>query len=330
MDNRRNSYRLLRIQPEAPPALITRIYRTLMQQLRFHPDLGGDTDQASLINQAYRRLMDPTERARENRALVERGLFPASIGTGPVSTYAAHAATARHGNINRRHYARVLMLQLDAETALLNAARSWAANTPAQARNAALIERAHTTLADPTTRARYLELLAAHSHHGALRALEQDTRVHAEAVRAAQAAQEANKAAPACPYCALSPLRIPSTPAPRCSRCDSPLTPPPELQDTRRRRQASRLHRPTHATISVGWPPRRTPATVVDMSPVGVSFESASVLHHATVVRLDADGVCAVVELTHGNTTPQGYAYGGRFLSAEFDSDQGTFVRATA
>ncbi|MEM7377201.1 MAG: J domain-containing protein [Pseudomonadota bacterium] len=330
MDNRRNSYRLLRLQPEAPPELITRVYRTLMQQMRYHPDLGGDTHQASLINQAYRRLMDPHERARENRVLVERGLYPAKIGSGPVSTYNAHAATARHGNINRRHYARVLMLQLDAENALLNSAKAWAARTSPSARTATLLGRAHATLADPTTRARYLELLTAHSHHGALRTLEQDTLAHAEAARLAQAAREDTTETPACPYCALAPLRITSTPDPRCTRCDSPLSPPPTLADTQRRRQASRLHRPSHATVSTGWPPRRSPARVIDMSPVGVSFESATVLHHVTVLRLDANGVSAVVELTHGSTTPRGYAYGGRFLSAVFDTDHGTFVRATA
>ena len=42
MQNRRNYYRLLQVQPDAAPEVIKASYRTLMQKLRLHPDLGGD------------------------------------------------------------------------------------------------------------------------------------------------------------------------------------------------------------------------------------------------------------------------------------------------
>jgi hypothetical protein len=38
--NRRNYYRILHVQPDAPMEVIRASYRTLMQKLRFHPDLG--------------------------------------------------------------------------------------------------------------------------------------------------------------------------------------------------------------------------------------------------------------------------------------------------
>jgi len=61
--NRRNYYRLLHVQPDAPTEIIKASYRTLMQRLRMHPDLGGDDWNASLINEAYAVLSDPDKRA---------------------------------------------------------------------------------------------------------------------------------------------------------------------------------------------------------------------------------------------------------------------------
>lgn len=61
--NRRNHYRILHVQADAPTEVIKASYRALMQKLRAHPDLGGDEWNASVINQAYRVLTDPTRRA---------------------------------------------------------------------------------------------------------------------------------------------------------------------------------------------------------------------------------------------------------------------------
>jgi hypothetical protein len=61
--NRRNYYRILHVQPEAPGPVITASYRAMMSKLRLHPDLGGDTAGAALINEAYAVLSDPAKRA---------------------------------------------------------------------------------------------------------------------------------------------------------------------------------------------------------------------------------------------------------------------------
>jgi hypothetical protein len=60
--NRRNYYRILYVQPEAPAAVIKASYRTLMATLRQHPDLGGDHAQAALLNEAWAVLGDPDRR----------------------------------------------------------------------------------------------------------------------------------------------------------------------------------------------------------------------------------------------------------------------------
>lgn len=72
MRNRRNHYRILQVQPGAPAEIIRASYRTLMQRLRLHPDLGGSHRHAALINEAYAVLSDPDRRARYDRELSVR------------------------------------------------------------------------------------------------------------------------------------------------------------------------------------------------------------------------------------------------------------------
>lgn len=69
MKNRRNYYRLLQVQPDAPLEVIKASYRTLMQKLKHHPDLGGKHSDAALLNEAYAVLCDPDKRAEYDRAL---------------------------------------------------------------------------------------------------------------------------------------------------------------------------------------------------------------------------------------------------------------------
>ena len=73
--NRQNYYRLLHVQPDAPTEVIRASYRTMMQRLKYHPDLGGDEWNATLINEAYAVLSVAETRARydRTRASFERG-----------------------------------------------------------------------------------------------------------------------------------------------------------------------------------------------------------------------------------------------------------------
>ena len=62
MKNRRNYYRILHVQPDAPVELIKASYRTLMHKMKHHPDLGGDHETAIIINEAYATLTDSKKR----------------------------------------------------------------------------------------------------------------------------------------------------------------------------------------------------------------------------------------------------------------------------
>lgn len=72
MKNRRNLYRILYVQPEAPIEIIKASYRSLMTKLKVHPDLGGDHESAVLINQAYAILSDPKKRKQYDDMLFSR------------------------------------------------------------------------------------------------------------------------------------------------------------------------------------------------------------------------------------------------------------------
>jgi curved DNA-binding protein CbpA len=94
MDNRRNYYRILHVQPDAPVEIIRSSYRTLMQRLRQHPDLGGDHWNAALINEAYRTLTNPASRERYDR---DRALF-SRAGTRPADVVVPQPPAAAPGD----------------------------------------------------------------------------------------------------------------------------------------------------------------------------------------------------------------------------------------
>ena len=67
--DKRNYYEVLHVSPGAPAEIIRGSYRTLMQKLGHHPDLGGDTATAALINEAYAVLSDAERRAEYDARL---------------------------------------------------------------------------------------------------------------------------------------------------------------------------------------------------------------------------------------------------------------------
>lgn len=77
--NRRNFYRILHVQQDAPVEIIKASYRTCMQKLRAHPDLGGDEWNAALLNEALSVLSNPEKRRRYDRQLSVAQTFERNI-----------------------------------------------------------------------------------------------------------------------------------------------------------------------------------------------------------------------------------------------------------
>lgn len=72
MKNRRNFYRVLQVQPDAPVAVIRASYKTLMRELKQHPDLGGDLWNAQVLSEAYTILSNSEKRREYDRKLFEQ------------------------------------------------------------------------------------------------------------------------------------------------------------------------------------------------------------------------------------------------------------------
>lgn len=88
MANRRNYYRVLHVQPEAPEEVIKASYRTLMTKLGAHPDRGGDHATAALLNEAYAVLRDPARRKAYDLTLQQRSGRPGAGQRRPAATSA--------------------------------------------------------------------------------------------------------------------------------------------------------------------------------------------------------------------------------------------------
>lgn len=90
---RRNLYRILHVQPEAPTEIIKASYRALMSSLRVHPDLGGDPARAAEVNHAYAVLMDPERRRAYDLSLKQPRARPAPAAPPPPAARAAAPAS---------------------------------------------------------------------------------------------------------------------------------------------------------------------------------------------------------------------------------------------
>jgi hypothetical protein len=101
MENRRNYYRILHIQPDAPRAIIKASYRTQMQKLRMHPDLGGDEWNAHLLNEAYQILRDPDRRRAYDKEYFAGG----DNRRQPAASRARNTRRSSPRNPFNRHFA---------------------------------------------------------------------------------------------------------------------------------------------------------------------------------------------------------------------------------
>lgn len=86
---RRNLYRILFVQPEAPVEVIKAAYRALMTTLKGHPDLGGNAERAAQLNMAYAVLSDAAQRAAYDKTL--RRLRPEVVEDAPACPFCGHA-----------------------------------------------------------------------------------------------------------------------------------------------------------------------------------------------------------------------------------------------
>lgn len=89
MQNRRNFYRLLQVQPDAPIEVIRASYHAMMRELKQHPDLGGSSSHAALLNEAYRILSNPALRSEYDSRLFRQ--YPKQVLSAQAFGHPARA-----------------------------------------------------------------------------------------------------------------------------------------------------------------------------------------------------------------------------------------------
>ncbi len=83
---------MLHVQFDAPSVVIKASYRTIMQKLQMHPDLGGDEEYAKLLNHALSVLLDA-----DKRAVYDASLHPIhgdTVASGLAQNNSAKGAAA--------------------------------------------------------------------------------------------------------------------------------------------------------------------------------------------------------------------------------------------
>lgn len=79
MNKLKNYYQILHVQADAPAEVIRSSYRTLMQKLKMHPDLGGNPQEAALVNEAYSVLTNASTRRKYDASLASMGNVNAEV-----------------------------------------------------------------------------------------------------------------------------------------------------------------------------------------------------------------------------------------------------------
>ncbi len=259
-NNRRNYYRILHVQQDAPVEVIKSSYRTLMQKLRYHPDLGGDEWNAALLNEALDVLCDGKKRAAYDRA----------NGFG-------------------------------------------AAGRPQDSRQSSREKQQGETKQD--------------AQEGASRR---------NGARASGTANQGGRATPydapfleSCFFCG-APGRGMSS----CTRCNSPLLPPPPIDaSSRDKRALERLAIQDSVRVYVRWPQEQGYHGVIrNFTPRGMQIRMQSSLEPNQIIKITSRVVGSISRVANCIEDSQqgGYQIGLEFLSLSFHRPRGGFVSEQA
>mgnify|MGYP006293853589 CR=1 FL=1 len=366
MDNRRNYYRILEVQPDAPFQVIRQNYKLLMQKLRMHPDFGGNDRDAALINVAYATLRDPEQRAAYDRKLLqEHNIVQLSQGhlKRPGWFFKKNTLAAEpFRNENRRNYYRLLQVQPDAHAAVIRE-RYLSLLQDSEIPQEELHE-AYVVLNNAQQRIAYDRLLKKHGHHRAVQKLQSRAAggsepgkplalgAPADGFVPAPDSGEANILLPA-PWASVSPessknfdplitryCAFCKTPhglnhQPHsdqfCPICASPLFSSDEEPFGTRTRSLARIKKTGTIDFYVYWPGHKLPGQLFDLSPQGLGFSTAFGLDAGQIIKIDGEKFKAVAEVIHNRIMPDGSASTGvRFRTVAFHSAKGNFLATSA
>jgi len=346
MQNRRNFYRILQVQPDAPTEVIRNNYRTLLQKLRLHPDLGGDQRNASLINQAWQTLRDPIRRRTYDKQLLQDyhiQILSQGHLAGDPNDRAHDLKQAPSSEANQRNFYRILNVQTDAPPAIINASYLHQIKNPHVPIE--LLQEAHTILSNPQKRKVYDQFFKNHTHVDALKkkkGIQGKPPVIVENVTALK------------PASATSPTRLSNTvyqpiithfcnfcKTPHtthytkycfelCIECGSPLFNSPEKSGQQLQRSLSRIEWNGKLKIYIDWPGNDHCGTLTNLSPGGLGFTTSHPLQPGQIIKVDGEHFKCVAKVMHCKNIVTGKSIGSCFITVLFDRQQGTFISTQA
>jgi len=348
MSNRRNFYRILRVQPDATYEVIQQSYRSLMQKLRLHPDLGGEDHDASIINQAYATLRNPKMRAAYDIELLNRYNIK-TLSKGDA--YSSDETTSNQDNItynskNRRNYYRILHIQNDAEAEIIKASyRTLSRQSTGKTQQ--LLDEAFYVVGDPLRRRQYDTLQRLHPHSTSIEKLQYAERLKKQpngSIKTAlstiglgdkpgtalsHAYQSAIKYY--CKFCKIPYANGTFMELERfCMDCSSPLSLPADYFANAPRRSLPRIQQSKQANIYEYWPGNPKQVLLEDLSPTGLSFSASQPLEIYQVIKVDANHFKAVAEVVYCRDDNAMNSIGASFLTIEFLNTTGSFLSTSA
>ena len=360
-EERRNYYRTLNVQPDASLEIIKNNYRTLLQKLKMHPDLGGKNWNATIINEAYNTLRDPLKRAAYDKTLLERyDLKSLAHGNLDFSSKKQQDAITdgkdKHGN--QRNFYRMFHIQPDSPQHIIKTSYLTLSKDPYMPKD--LLNEAYSILSNPEKRAIYDKLLSQRSHTYAVSKLtnknnatesriksktissesKANTNKNVAALKSKYGVQNKSYYTPIIThYCAFCKTPHNQSPcrdtAPLCHECKSPLFPPPNELLEQTRRNIVRLNQNSEVYFYTDWPQNKLAGVISDISPTGLQLNSSYDLIKDQIIKLDGQDFKAVGVVSYqkkskaidGNNF---YTSGIKFLTVNFDKSKGQFFSDSA
>lgn len=345
--NRRNYYRILQTQPDASREVIKNNYRTLLQKLKIHPDLGGENWNASLINQAYNTLRNPSRRAAYDKELLRQYKI-ATLSRGQFNRLSTRQYISSRGKLpasegNKRNYYRVLHIQPDSPAAIIESSYRALLNNPNTPKT--LLKEAYSTLANPADRSLYDHLLANHCHMEIITMQKGRDKKNSYPLAANTRHGHYSSSRGKPPgksgyqplirnYCAFCKTPCSHSPCAVntqfCTECGSPLTPTQQRLIKQPHRNLERLLRDGGVNIFTCWPGQCTKAEISDISPAGMRFSFQGNIDNGQIVKIDGDDFKAVGEVMYNQSKAEQVIAGIRFITVHFNRQKGHFLAVSA
>lgn len=349
MDNRRNFYRILRVQPDASFDVIQQSYRSLMQKLRLHPDLGGEERNARLINQAYATLRNPKRRAKYDAELLNRYHIK-TLSTGGEFNSGVTASKQHetpNDQENHRNYYRILHIQNDAELEIAQASYR-VLSEQLTGKKLQLLTEAFDVVGDQIQRQQYDTLLKLYPHATSAEKLKTAQQLEKQPdesntmavstisrrnIQQETALKEAYESIIEhyCPFCKTPYINANAMGQKHaCIECSSPLSLPADAFVSTPRRSLPRIQQSDKACVYEYWPGNSAQVLLEDLSPTGLNLSMQAPLDVHQIIKVDAHHFKAIAQVAYCRNDNSTYRIGASFLTIEFLRTTGSFLSTSA